>query len=66
LGGKSVGSAGGIKLENEGAGPFSVKEAFIMSGQLPYLASHFSVARTGVYPIQTGEARQSDVEIAGG
>jgi hypothetical protein len=33
---------------------------------LPYLASHFSVAHTGVYPIQTGEARQSDVEIAGG
>jgi hypothetical protein len=62
----SAGSVGGIGGENEGAGPFSVKEAFIMSGQLPYLASNFSVARTGVYPIQTGEARQSDVEIAGG
>jgi hypothetical protein len=61
-----VRSAGGIKSGKAGAGPFSVKEAFIMSGQLPYLASHFSVARTGVYPIQTGEARQSDVEIAGG
>jgi hypothetical protein len=62
----SIESIGGIRPENHGTGPFSIKEAFIMSGQLPYLASHFSVARTGVYPIQTGEARQSDVEIAGG
>ncbi|WP_234680438.1 hypothetical protein [Bradyrhizobium monzae] len=44
----------------------SIKEEFIMSGQLPYFASHFSVGRTGVYPIQTREARQSAVEIAGG
>jgi hypothetical protein len=44
----------------------SVNEAFIMSGQLPYFASHFSVVRTGVYPIQTREARQSVVEFAGG
>jgi hypothetical protein len=44
----------------------SVKEAFIMSGQLPYFTSHFSVGLTGVYPIQTREARQSAVEIAGG
>jgi hypothetical protein len=62
----SAGSAGGIKPGCNGAGPLSVKEAFIMSGQLPYFTSHFSVARTGVYPIQTREARQSDVEIAGG
>jgi hypothetical protein len=62
----SAGSAGGIRPGENGAGPFSVKEEFIMSGQLPYFTSHFSVARTGVYPIQTREARQSDVEIAGG
>ncbi|GLR94169.1 hypothetical protein GCM10007858_17970 [Bradyrhizobium liaoningense] len=62
----SAGSAGGIGAEDEGAGPFSIKQAFIMSGQLPHFASHFSVAPTGVYPIQTREARQSDVEIAGG
>ena len=37
-----------------------------MSGQLPCFALHFSIARTGIYPIQTGEARQSHVEIAGG
>jgi hypothetical protein len=61
-----AGGAGGIGAENEGEGPFSIKQAFIMSGQLPILASHFSVAPTGVYPIQTREARQSDVEIAGG
>ncbi|WP_218219214.1 hypothetical protein, partial [Pseudomonas sp. FW305-122] len=46
--------------------PFSIKKTFIMSGQLPYFASHFSLGRTGVYPIQTREARQSAVEIAGG
>jgi hypothetical protein len=46
--------------------PFSINEAFIMSGQLPYFATDFSVGRTGVYPIQTREARQSAVEIAGG
>jgi hypothetical protein len=62
----SAGRAGGIRPGMNGAGAFSVKEEFIMSGQLPYFTSHFSVARTGVYPIQTREARQSDVEIAGG
>jgi hypothetical protein len=61
-----VGSADRIRPGKNGAGPFSVKEEFIMSGQLPYFTSHFSVVRTGVYPIQTREARQSDVEIAGG
>lgn len=30
-----------------------------MSGQLPYSGTHFSIGRTGVYPIQTREARQS-------
>jgi hypothetical protein len=44
----------------------SIKEEFIMSGQLPYFTSDFSVGLTGVYPIQTREARQSAVEIAGG
>jgi hypothetical protein len=62
----SAGAAGGIRSRNGRAGGFSVKKAFIMSGQLPYRTSHFSVAGTGVYPIQTREARQSDVEIAGG
>jgi hypothetical protein len=62
----SAGSAGGTGFANKGAGPFSVKEAFIMSGQLPSFALHFSIARTGIYPIQTREARQSHVEIAGG
>jgi hypothetical protein len=59
--------ANGAGLPGEHAvPPFSVKEEFIMSGQLPYFTSHFSVERTGVYPIQTREARQSAVEIAGG
>jgi hypothetical protein len=69
VGGIFVGGAAGWRAdlpEKAAARPFSVKEAFIMSGQLPYFASHFSVGRTGVYPIQTREARQSAVEIAGG
>ena len=33
-----------------------------MSGQLPYFGTHFSVGRTGVYPIQTREARQSTLK----
>jgi hypothetical protein len=53
-------------LKESAARRLTFKEAFIMSGQLPHLASVFSIARTGVYPIQTREARQSGVEIAGG
>jgi hypothetical protein len=53
-------------LKERFSGRFFVKEEFIMSGQLPYFTSHFSIARTGVYPIPTRQARQSAVEISGG
>src|ERR1700681_835351 len=42
-----------------------VSEALIMSGQLPQFEPHFPVARVGVYPIQTREARHSALEIRG-
>jgi hypothetical protein len=43
----------------------AVIETLIMSGQLPQFNSHLSIARVGIYPIQTREARHSVRNSAG-